>query len=107
MTTEAPLACSLSATDYTNRLAWITALNTASLRSNRRVGGRLTLVYAADAVVPVRELVRREQECCAFLRFTVTTSEDAVSLDVRVPDTAVDAAGDLLAPFLAGSAPQR
>lgn len=75
----------------------------ASLRSHRRVGGRLTLVYRAAAATQVRELVRREEDSCAFLRFTVVTGAAAVTLDVQVPHTAVDAAADPLAPFLVGS----
>lgn len=103
MTTHIPLACTLSPTDYTTRLAWITALDTASLLSYRCAGGQLTLVYRVDAAMQVRELVRRERTCCAFLRFSVVTGEDTVTLDVHVPSNAIDAAPDLLAPFLVGT----
>ena len=33
----------------------------------------------------MRELVRREQGCCAFLRFTVREDRDAVRLTIEAP----------------------
>lgn len=105
MTTDDLLACTLTPTDYATRIAWITALNRATLRSHHREGGRLRLAYSADAATQVHELVQREQNCCGFLRFTVVTGAEEVMLDVEVPDSAIGSAGDLLAPFLVGSMP--
>ena len=91
------LACTLAADDYATRLAWIASLNRTSLRSHRRVGGALTLIYAAEAAQQVHELERREQACGAFQQFQVLEGQDTVSVHVEVPVQAGDAAADLLA----------
>ena len=44
-----PVACTLAADDDVTRIAWIASLDWASLRSHRRVGRALTLIYAAEA----------------------------------------------------------
>lgn len=98
-----PLACTLTPESYAERVAWIARLNRASLRSHRRDGPVLELRYARDAGPAVRELVRREAACCAFLEFTITEEAGVVRLRVEVPGTAEAAAGTLVAPFLAGA----
>ena len=100
---DPPIACTLTpGAAYTERVAWIVALNRDALRSHRHAAGVLTLDYSPDAAARVRELVRREAECCAFLRFDLHATSDAVRLAVAVPAGARDATAALLAPFLAG-----
>lgn len=102
---ETPIACTLGGNDYHERLAWIAQLNRDGLQSHRRDATSLELHYAAAVRDRVRQLVRQEAECCAFLEFAVTESADQVTVTITVPDRAGEIAGDLLAPFLpSGSA---
>ena len=98
MLTLPPLVCTLTRVDYATRLAWIVALNRASLRSHRRDGVARYLVYTVAAASQVHELVRHEQAHCAFLRFDVSEGLDVVAVRVEVPVSDGDAS-DLLAPF--------
>ncbi len=97
---EPPVACSLAAGDYKARIAWIADLNAAALHAHRRDDLRLELTYAADARDRVGEMVRREQDCCAFLTFEVRETRDGVRLTITAPERARGAADDLFAPFL-------
>jgi hypothetical protein len=105
--TAQPIACTLTSTDYADRLAWIGTLNRESLRSHRQIGATLELVYDPTASARVRELVRREEKCCAFLRFSIDETSDAIHLLIQAPPEARDSAaaltGTLFAPFLARS----
>src|SRR4051812_43270285 len=83
-----PIACTLGAGDYAERLAWIATLNGDALLTHRRHDLTLDLTYAPEAAAQVRELVRREEACCAFLRFTVDVTSDAVHLRIEAPATA-------------------
>lgn len=107
MTTSLPIACTLTPDAHAARTTSIAELNRAFLRAHHREERALTLVYAPDAAARVRELVRRERECCAFLRFDVAEASGSVTLRVEVPAEADEAAGALLAPFLAGTTPAR
>ena len=82
-----PAACSLAPRDRTAALAWIAALNAASLRDYRRDDLSLTLVYAPKARARVLQLVREEQECCGFLTFAVRDDPDAVVLTITAPES--------------------
>jgi hypothetical protein len=55
----------------------------------------------------VRELVRRERECCAFLEFSLDVTTDAVHLRIAAPAEARVSAGVLLEPFLGGTSDAR
>ncbi len=105
--TTPPIACTLASDDYADRLDWIGRLNTASLRSHRQDGVILELVYDPTAGGQLRELVRREEKCCAFLRFRIDETGDAIHLLIEAPAEACDPTGaqtsTLFAPFLAGS----
>lgn len=100
--THRPIACTLTPGAYAERVTWIAALNRRALRSHSQSGGVLTLIYVPGVATEVRELVRREAECCAFLHFELDVAADAPRLTVAVPAHARDAADVLLAPFLAG-----
>jgi hypothetical protein len=99
MTAAVPIACTLAPDALVGRVEWITTLNRAFLRAHASQGTALLLTYAADAAAEVRELVRRERECCAFLTFALDEADDAVRLRIEAPD--VDGVEALLAPFLA------
>ena len=100
---SAPVACTLGAGEYADRLAWIAELNRTALRSQRQDGLVLVLDYATAAASRVRELVAREQACCAFLAFRSEETPHAVRLTVTAPAEAGEALGVVFAPFLAGA----
>jgi hypothetical protein len=53
---------------------------------------RLRLLLAAGAdPEAVRELLAREQECCAFLAFTITPQDRQLLVDLHVPAEAAAA----------------
>lgn len=103
--TEPPILCSLSGGDYQARLDWIAALTANALRAHSRDDLRLALTYAPEARDRVEELMRREQECCAFLDFALHEERDGLRLTITAPERARDAADDVFALFLPGAAP--
>lgn len=92
--------CTLAPSDYEARLAWIAELARDALRSHERRDLELELVYAADAAQRVRELVRKEQECCAILSFDLDERPGEVRLTITAPEHAREVAGTLLGQFL-------
>jgi hypothetical protein len=97
---DPPIACTLTGTDYEERLAWIAALNRDGLRTHRREDAVLHLEYDAAVRDRVHELIRRESACCAFLAFTVAETAGGVGVTIAVPDRARDHADQLLEPFV-------
>lgn len=94
-----PIACMLDAGDFKQRAAWIAGLNRDALLAARRDDLRLELTYAPRALDDVRELIRREQQCCAFLDFDLHAKGDVVRLVVTAPEEAREAAELVLEPF--------
>ncbi|HEY2472480.1 MAG TPA: hypothetical protein VGI45_32145 [Terracidiphilus sp.] len=70
----------------------IAELNAAALQDWHSVDLRLELVYAPEAEEQVREMVRYERECCAFLSFEVQEDQNCLRVIVQAPDAARDAA---------------
>ena len=104
-TNNAPIACTLGGTDYTERLAWIASLNHDGLLSHERHDSALELRYVATVRDRVRELVRKEAECCAFLTFALDESRGDVRLTITVPAREGEAADLFFEPFLASESP--
>ncbi|AFM19363.1 hypothetical protein Mycch_4661 [Mycolicibacterium chubuense NBB4] len=98
---DPPLACTLSAGARQHRLTWIRELNAVALRDHRRDGARIELRYHPSAAPRVRELVRRERDCCPFLQFTIVGDGDDLCLVIEAPDDVGDGAEALLAPYAA------
>jgi hypothetical protein len=97
---SAPIACALTPGDYKARLAWINELAADSLLSHERRDLELELVYATEAAQRVREMVRKEQDCCAFLSFELDEQPSQVRLTIKVPERARQAADTLLGQYL-------
>ena len=97
-----PIACTLSPPEFQARLDWIAQLNADALRERHRNGLQLELIYASDAAERVREMVRHERQCCAFLSFTLQESQDSVALTIEVPESGREAAEIVFESFLAG-----
>jgi hypothetical protein len=97
---SAPIACTLTSGDYKARLAWINQLARDALRRHERRDLELELVYAADAAQRVREMVQKEQNCCAFLSFDLAERPGEIRLTIKAPERAREAADMLLGQFL-------
>jgi hypothetical protein len=95
----APIACMLDAGDFEKRLAWIADLNRKALLGTHRDDLRLELTYTPNALADVRELMRREQQCCRFLDFDLRVEGDTVRLVVIAPEAAREAADLVFKPF--------
>lgn len=96
-----PIACSLGAGDFQARVAWIATLNARALRSHRRDDLILHLTYAPDAADQVREMVEKEQACCAFLDFAVREEAAGLQLTITAPERAREAVELAFEPFVA------
>lgn len=90
MTSELPIACSLSATDFSTRLREMADLGRASLVDVRHEQTRAELRFVAGAGVRdrVEGIVAAESQCCAFLAMTVSDEPDTVVLTIQAPDGA-------------------
>jgi len=82
-----PRACTLPTTEQPRRLEEFEALFREALRDVRRLGPtRLVLLLDAAAEGVARELMQREQGCCAFFSFRFGPAEGGrVPLQVVVP----------------------
>src|SRR5262245_34643532 len=96
-----PIACTLGPDDAKDRLAWIAELNRDALRSYERRERVLELHYARHAIERVREMVRREKDCCAFLTFGLHAEGNGVRLLITAPENAGAAADALFEQFAA------
>jgi hypothetical protein len=94
-----PIACTLAPGDYPARLAWIAKLARDGLRSSERRDLVVELHYALEAADRVREMVRRERACCAFLTFDLQETSEEIQLIIRAPEEARGAVDMLFAVF--------
>lgn len=93
------VACALPASDRAARIAWIKQLNAMALDTYQRDGQRLRLRYRPAAAALARELVRRERECCPFLRFSTEEDDDAFVVIIDVPADLGTTADNLFSPY--------
>ena len=101
MTTEAaPIVCTLTPGNFKSRMEWIGDLARDGLTAHRRDGLTLHLTYALAAADRVREMVRQEQECCAFLGFAVREDAGAMRVTITAPETARETAEMLFQQFV-------
>jgi hypothetical protein len=93
-----PISCSLDAAGLADRRAEFNSLFATTLVSQERepLELRLALAVREDAESPVRDLFRRERECCPFFAFTLRRAGDILVITIGVPDGA-EAALDALA----------
>ena len=90
---EGPIACTLHPNEYAGRLDDFRQGVFAHLVGMERPEPtRLRLLLAGDAdPEAVRELLVREQGCCAFMSFTITASGGQLAADLEVPAEAAPA----------------
>jgi hypothetical protein len=91
------IACSLTPADYAERLREFRRLFTTALLESRREPARLYLNLDPSAAreEDVRDLLRREQECCAFFTFSVSAEPAATHVEAAVPMGAEECLDDL------------
>ena len=87
---ELPLACSLDASGLAERQERWRAIGERALRDRSRAGDAARLTFAGSAGVEeeLRELVRLEAECCAFLDMSLVADGDEVVLTIAGPPDA-------------------
>lgn len=90
---DGPSACTLSPNEYAGRLEdFRQGVFTHLVGMERPEPTRLRLRLAGDAAPEaVRELLIREQGCCAFLSFTLTPGDGQLLADLEVPAEAAPA----------------
>ncbi len=98
------IACTLQPGDFKDRLKWIAVLNAKHLIAQSRQGRILTLTFDTAGREAVQELARREQSCCAFLKFDTAEAEDKVTITITAPVDIADALDEVFAPFLSQEA---
>lgn len=94
----APIFCTLTAGDFRSRVARIRELS-ALMQVARREDLRLYLSYPLEAAQEVRQLVREEQRCCAFLQFDIQEDLPGIHIVITAPEEAREAADTLFAHF--------
>ena len=104
---KAPIACTLGSGDFKARVAWIAELARESLREVRRAPLTLHLIYAPEASEKARQMVQREQACCAFLAFEVTQDFKGIHVRITAPSEARDMAAELFAHFAPELSPEQ
>jgi hypothetical protein len=79
-----PIACTLSPSAGAAQIAAWQAFNADHLLGIERNAGRISVRYAnmGDAAGRLAALVRTEQTCCAFARWTIDTAGDDIRLTV-------------------------
>ncbi|MEU5943893.1 hypothetical protein ABZ807_33200 [Micromonospora sp. NPDC047548] len=86
-----PQACTLPTGERPLRLADFDDLFATALREQRRLAPtRLRWRLDPEAEDTARDLTARESRCCSFFTFTLTRTDSAVEVDVRVPDAHVE-----------------
>ncbi len=100
---QPPIACSLAATpgDFAARMEEFRRLFTRSLagRSRLPAGVRFRFHDGPGVADWVRDLARRESECCPFFSFRVSARDGEVWWDTTAADTPDTAARELLDEF--------
>ncbi len=98
---EAPtIACALNSNDFKARLAAIAELARSALQRYQRDDLVLRLSYPTEASERVREMVRNEQSCCAFLTFSLIERPQDIDLTITAPEEAREAADALFDQFI-------
>ncbi len=87
MSADLPIACSLSASDLSERLAQIAALGDDALLHARNTGAHAELRFRAEPAIRerVEAIVAAESQCCAFLEMAVTDEPDGIALRIAGP----------------------
>ena len=94
-----PIACSLSAADYRERLDEIAEVGSLIDVEERPHESVLRFQNSPSALDRLREIVSKEAACCAFLSLALRASDSEVVLTVRGPAGARPVVSDLIRSF--------
>jgi hypothetical protein len=88
--TDLPIACTLTPSAMTDRLAFIDDLGRDGLiaREATESGLRVRLRGTADIERRTRELIAAESSCCSFMTFSLERVDDVLVLDITGPPDA-------------------
>ena len=81
---EPPIACTLSREDYRAQVTELRAVSEC-LKNVRHGEGSVHLTYDLTAANRVRDLVQKEQLCCAFLKFEMSEDDSGLHLSITAP----------------------
>jgi hypothetical protein len=97
MTSDAPIACSLSAAELPSRLAEVRAIGRDALLSARDG----TLYFRDDSAIRTRleDVIAAESKCCSFLSFELREDAGELALSIHAPEGGEPVADDLAAAF--------
>ena len=101
MARDLPIACSLTGAEAADRGDEIGELARRALLNRERCDGHISLTFRPEAADAVRELARRESECCPFFTIEVVERGGEVRLDIAAPADAEP----ILDAFYAAAAP--
>jgi hypothetical protein len=101
MDSKTPIACSLNADDYRQRLDAVRELGAAALLSvsDRSDGAELTFRNTTRVREELTAIVQAENACCPFLDLSIGSDEDELSLTITAPREALPVVGDLVRSF--------
>jgi hypothetical protein len=88
--TEEPIACSLDGPGMADRIAEFRELFADGLVGRDRTAEGIRFRFRATAAMEsrIRDLARRENECCPFFTFNITVTGGEVLWDASAPDDA-------------------
>jgi hypothetical protein len=101
---SSPIACSLSAAEYGERLAAISRVGGSSL-INVEERPRQTVLhfrYSTKTRDELQTIVAQEADCCAFLDLSLETSDEELVLTLTAPEEARLIVDDLVRSFRGG-----
>ena len=101
MEDDTPLACSLSADDYSRRRAEIEEVGEQGYlgRLTHPDGVDLTFRNTPEILARLTSIVRAEQECCSFLKIDIEAREAELVLGISAPRAAAPIIQDLAESF--------
>lgn len=99
VTDPVPLACSLTAADYRQRVEEAGAITQEALRESMVIdgGARLTFANTGDVHERLVQFVAAESKCCPFLAMQLRASRDEIQLEVTGPADAAPIIAELFA----------
>jgi hypothetical protein len=101
VTTELPIACSLSAAEMPARLAEMAEIGGASLLAADTSGRHARLRFGEDVREPLSEIIAAEAACCPFLTMRLSDAPGAVTLTIDGPEGAEPIIEQLVRAFAA------
>lgn len=101
MDSKTPIACSLNADDYRQRVDAVRELGAAALLSvsDRSDGAELTFRNTTRVREELTAIVQAENACCPFLDLSIGSDEDELSLTITAPREALAVVCDLVRSF--------